>query len=198
MDTTTKKQIYVSIVFVALLVISIILIVSLAFFSNKKSAQGGITLGELDFCIFEDDSKIGNVLPGQTVEKKIYVANSRDKLQKDFSGLCDILIRFSVSIDGDDVPEDVKKLVDVSIENSEDFVRGDDYIYYCNKIDVGQKISLFDKIKFDAEIDNTMQQKNVEIKVVVDALQAENEAYLDVWKDAPSAWLEKIKKNIGA
>lgn len=198
MDMTRKKQLYIAIAFFALIVFCVVFIVSLAYFSNKKNAQGGITLGELDFCIFEDDSKIGNVLPGQMVDKKIYVANSRDTEQKNFAGLCDILIRFSVSIDGDDVPEDVKKLVAISIENSEDFVKGDDYIYYCNKIDAGQKISLFDKIKFDAEIDNTMQQKNVEIKVVVDALQAENEAYLDVWKDAPSAWLEKIKKNIGA
>ena len=108
------------------------------------------------------------------------------------------MIRFNVSIDGDDVPENVKNCVDINLENSEDFVRADDYVYYCNKIDAGQKIALFDKIKFGTEIGNIMQQKSVKVNVLVDALQAENEAYLDVWKDAPLAWLEKIKKNIGA
>ena len=154
-------------------------------------------MGELDFCIFEDDKKIENILPGQTVYKKVYVANSRDKLQKNFSGLCNILIRFNVSIDGDDVPENVKNLVDVKL-NSDNFVRGEDYIYFCDKIDVGQKISLFDQIEFGTGIGNIMQQKKIDIKVVVDALQAENGAYLDVWKDAPAVWLEKIKKNINA
>lgn len=195
MDMTRKKQLYIAIVFFALIVFCVVFIVSLAYFSNTKNAQGGITLGELDFCIFEDDKKIENLLPGQMVDKKIYVANSRDKFQKDFSGLCDILIRFNVSIDGDDVPADVKKLVDVKF-SSDDFVRGEDYIYFCNKIDAGQKIALFDQIEFGTDIGNIMQQKKIDIKVVVDALQAENEAYLDVWKDAPLDWLEKIKKNI--
>ena len=197
MDMTRKKQLYIAIAFFALIVFCVVFIVSLAYFSNTKNAQGGITLGELDFCIFEDDKKIENILPGQTVYKKVYVANSRDKLQKNFSGLCNILIRFNVSIDGDDVPGNVKKLVDVKL-NSDNFVRGEDYIYFCDKIDVGQKIALFDQIEFGTGIGNIMQQKKIDVKVVVDALQAENGAYLDVWKDAPAVWLEKIKKNINA
>jgi hypothetical protein len=59
----------------------------------------------------------------------------------------------------------------------------------------GEKINLCETINFDEKISNTYQGKNIKIEFNVDAVQADNDAYKEVWQNYPIEWQKMIENS---
>lgn len=168
------------------------IIISFAFFSNKQILSGNITLGEIDFSIVEsgDDSVLA--LPSHTIQKSIVVGNYRNSNKLDYSGLGGFFLRFSVKMLVDNVASDTL-LQNTSFLGQQNFVRYKQYYYFCGELKAGQEVQLFDKIEFSNKVDNKFQQKKVVVDLCIEAIQSQNNAYLELWPDFPPEWQQQIK-----
>ena len=176
-------------VFVVFLILIFSLIFSLAFFLNTKQSSGTITLGEVDFCVYDNVSFNGYVMPADTIPFEVKVINSRNISGTNTNGLADILMRYKIGFVLDDEEYfDQYNLIDC-ITNSENLWTFDgEYYYYNSVLNVGQNINICDYISFSENMSNEFQEKQFIIVFEVDALQAQNDAYLEVWEDAPEIW----------
>ena len=168
------------------------IIFSTSFFSANNTTSGTITLGELDFVITESEGDNLTIMPCETLEKSISVINSRDEGGKDFNKLCEFYFRYNVAVLIDDV-------VDENILGNMEFITGHnvindaDYLYYVGGLKAGEQTKLFESVKFLENISNDYQNKSIKLIATVEAVQAENNAYAEVWPDAPKDWVEAIK-----
>lgn len=179
--------------FVAFLILIVSLILSLAFFSNSKQSTGTITLGEVDFCVYDNVNLSSYVMPADTVPFEVSVINSRNISGTDTNNLADILLRYKIKFVLDnEVFLDEYDLLDC-ITADDDLCTFDGEYYYLNSVlEVGQNINICDYVSFSQNMSNSFQNKLFEIVFEVDALQAQNDAYLEEWEDAPEVWKNLI------
>ena len=144
---------------------------TLAYFTAEETARNVITTGNLNMDLVEETSGgkpfpqngIGNVMPGQAVDKIVYLKNSgnvafygRISLEKTISG--------GLSLDG--ITMDI---------NTENWTEKDGHYYYNAAIQPGKKTEpLFTKVSFDAGLGNAYQNAKVEIDVRAQAVQCAN------------------------
>lgn len=168
---------------------------SFAYFFQNRSATGNIQLSDIDFCVGVSDAQDQIVLPGSETKQEIFVANSRDAGLTDYDKLCDILFRFSidVAVDGQ-IDYGLEQKVNFSIDSTK-FFRDGGIFYSLYNLPAGKAITIFDKVKFDETIQNQYQSKNVQFVISVEAIQTANQAYKELWQDAPSEWKTQIANN---
>ena len=165
----------------------IIIISSVAYFSNQKTVSGTITLGELDFSIGESEITDVLVVPSSTTQHSVFVGNFRYNDEKDFKNLCGIYFRYSWQILVDKVyDEHLTKLVKVL--TSDDYLSDGNWVYFCKTLSRGEKTDICSGFQFVEEIGNEYQNKSVEVVFMIDAVQADNIAYKEVWNDYSSQW----------
>ncbi len=187
------------IVYLAASLIVILLLVftiSLAFFSNNNTTSGTITVGEIDFSVYENNEQIGYVIPGQTAQKTITVINSRNSQGTNTKNLGTFLFKFNLEVYVDnEYDENLSKLVYPNIDLYNFTQDGEEY-YYNGCLNKAESVNLCSNITFSEGIDDYYQNRNINIVFVIDAVQAENSAYKELWPDAPQSWVEIINNEI--
>lgn len=188
----TKK---ITLIFAIAFSIMLIFVISFstAYFSDISTAGGEITLGELNFCISATKGENETVMPNMFVGQTATISNSRNADGSNHQNLCDILYRFSifVLIDGEidsNITDDIYFDID-----SQKYVQEGNILYYVGVLKAGQIETLYQDVFLDYTIENMYQNREISFVISVDAIQAENGAYLDLWQDAPTEWLEQIK-----
>ena len=73
------------------------------------------------------------------------------------------------------------------------FTFANDKYYYNSVVSPGNAVDFCSAIQFSNSIGN--QYQNCQIKLVfnIDAIQSQNEAYIELWPDAPNEWKNIIK-----
>lgn len=173
---TKQKSLILFIIFIFL--ISIFIFVSTAFFSKKSDIGGQITLKELDFTIYGDMDNNTIVMPGDTTKVDCYVLNSRDIDCNDYNNLTDIYVRFSLNMvcGKDIIPVDI-------LQESDDFIFLNETYYYLNKLPAGEFVNIIKYIKFPENLQNTYNGKKISFELSVDAIQATNDAIMELWSE---------------
>lgn len=188
----TKK---VTIAFVVVFFVFVLLLIGIssAFFGAQQTSQGQITLGELDFCVLASEPQNSTIMPNMFVGQSVSISNSRNENGSNYSGLCNILYKFSINIfiNGTN-DENLADELDFYIDNSKYIQSGSEF-YYLGVLSPGQSVIIYNDVFLDAEIGNYYQGKQINFIISVDAIQAENEAYKDLWQDAPTAWKQQIE-----
>lgn len=174
----------ISIIFVLLLTA----IITIAFFSQNKSANGNISLGELDFCLYETGSLDERIVPGDNVNKQIKLVNSRNNAGTDTNRLCSIFVKYEIDVDNSN------QVVEPFFTNSSNWTVDGNILYYNGAVAPGQVINLCDSLIFSANASNEYQNQTLNITFNVSAIQAENRAYLELWPDAPQSWKSIINQ----
>lgn len=184
------KDKLIAIILASLLVFVIILTATLAYFSRDKNVQGQIRLGDIDFSVFSNQIEINDIVPGDVFDNSVSLVNARDVAGRDKNGLCSIFVRYNLN-------EDINENVVAPVFLSSNFwtKQGDTY-YYNYPIAPGDSINLCDKIKFSEFADNSYQNSKIQLTFDVDAIQAENDAYKELWPNSPIEWQQKIESNI--
>ena len=177
------------ILIVGLVVIVLVCFISfsytIAFFAKSQSKGGIITLGELDFDIELTSQNSTNILPGDTVNVDIFINNAVENK----TGLVPFYFRFKILNNNNDY-----NFFNLVLENDENFVQKDNFYYYKFKLKPNDKVKVLDAIV----IDTSLTQENYEdinLKILVDAVQSEFGAYKEIFPDAPKEWLNFIENS---
>lgn len=187
MNKLLKKHIDLIIIVSILLLVSVLLFIfsfTLAYFNNKKEISGQISLGELDYTITVQNLSQNNVLPGDEIETKVNLENKVTGK----TNLIPFYFRFKVLND----ENNLSNIVQVDID--ENFIYDGNFNYYKHKLQFGEKVNLFNKIK----ISKSLTKENAEdlnIFVLVEAVQSEYDAYKEIFYDAPLEWVQFIENN---
>lgn len=191
----SQKNMVLWLIFALVFVIMlIVIIITTAYFSNQNNVTGSIKLKELDFSIYEDNKSFDDILPSQTINKELTIVNARDAKGKDINNLCSIFFRYTISvfIDGKENQE-LSNKVYLGFNYSQNYTFNNGVYYYNSVLQPSQKINLCDTLTFSSEIGNDLQNKYFSVIFNVEAIQAENDAYKELWLDAPSTWLQIIE-----
>lgn len=188
-----KSEKILVLLFVAFLIVIVFLIVSLAFFSSKGQSSGTITLGEVDFCVYDNIDIDDYVMPADTIPFEVKVINSRNIAGTDTSNLADVLLRYKVrlTLDGDDYFDEYNFLDCITAHNDLWTYDGK-YYYYNSVLNVRQTVNICDFVSFSKVMSDYFQNKQFDIIFEIDALQAQNNAYIEEWSDAPEVWKNLI------
>ena len=169
------------------------IVLSTAYFSSQKQNSGTIKIAELDFCILEEGESNSNLSPGDYINKKILIQNSRDIEDENYQNLCPILFRFSVFVFVDEELDNyLLSNINLNFSCNNKFTKDGEFYYFNEVLDVSKRAALCNKIYFSRQISNEYQKKNVDIIFVIDAIQASKNAYMELWQDAPFAWKNLI------
>ena len=179
-----NKEIFILSSLLVGLMLVLLLVCSLAYFFRDKDTSGQITLGDIDFFVISSNQSINNIVPGQVIEKKVSIINAKNSSGTDLQGLGKIFLKFSLT--------DNSVLVPLLNNN---WIKDRNFYYYCDYIEPGETVDLFDRFVFDAIATNNFQSKNLNFNIQLYAIQAENNAYIELWPDAPNEWKERILQN---
>lgn len=182
-----RKDLVILLVILSLVILSNIIIFSVAYFYQNKSLTGTIQLGEVDFSIVETEHTKITVVPSSVLQKSIYIGNFRDNDPNNYKSLASIFFRFNFKVLlNDQVSEELTNLIDIYSEDK--LFYDNNYYYFCGKLEAGKTANMCNSIFFDKTIDNKYQQQNIKLQFFVDAVQSANEAYKEVWQDYPTEW----------
>lgn len=185
----TKKRISGSAV--AIIVLSIMLIasiavgVTLAYFTANTSAAGNVSLGDpVNINITQGGSSVTSLtfgedaLPGQVYDQVIGVSVP--------TNTSNALLRAKLTITNSDGAS-----VNVEATTVDSWVEGDDDYYYYNGIaSAGDSIDFVTAVTIPTSLTNTDANKTFNIDVSVEAIQEANNAARAVWTSAPTEWLD--------
>ena len=182
-------------IFVCILLMAIVfdlIIYSFAFYYNTSTSTGTITLGEVDFSVVEDNKQEILAFPNISISKIVSVGNYKNNDKTNYKNLVDIFFKYQMQIyvDGQ-FDEDLTKMVTL---NSDNFYRDENTYYFCDVLEAGKQVDLFQSISFSDKIGNDYQDKQIQLKLNIDAIQSKFDAYKEAWKDYPAQWEEIIKK----
>ena len=194
---TNKTEKSLIFLFVAFLILILSLIFSLAFFSSSKQSSGTITLGEVNFCVYDNVSLSGYVMPADIVPFEVGVINSRNVSGTDTNNLADILLRYKIKfvLENEEF-FDKYDLLECITEDEDLYTFDGEYYYYNSVLVVGQNVNICDYVSFSENMLNSFQNKQFDIIFEIDAMQAQNDAYIEEWQDAPEVWKNLIDSQI--
>lgn len=179
------------------LIIVIFLIGSLAFYSTSNDIRGTITLREIDFCMNNNVNQNQTIMPASTIPCNVYVINSRNVSGTNTRNLADFLLRFSIKYElNNEVYENNENLISAETDITSNWTEYDGYYYYNHIVEVGQNISICDTLSFSSAISNEFQNCDLGIVFEVDVVQAQNDAYVELWDDAPDIWKSIIESEV--
>ena len=200
MKNNYKKRVYIKnrdnyiILSLAILFILIItLFISLAFYSATNQKQGTITLGEIDFSVYETAQSSSNIMPASSIPCTVNVINSRNTSGTNTNNLAPFLLRFRINYTlNNDTYSNANNLILPSLANANSWTTNQNYYYYNYVVNPSQIVNICDNISFLSQIDNTFQSKSLEVIFDIDAIQFENNAYLELWPEAPKQWKDIV------
>ena len=145
---------------------------TLAYFTDEETAYNVITTGNLDMMLHEEttDSKpfpkegISGVMPGDVVDKKVYLSNE---------GNVDMYVRIGVETT---IEPETLSLEYISLDiNTADWTEKDGYYYYTKALKPGEATpALFNTVTFSPDMGNDYQECTVKVDVKAQAVQAKN------------------------
>lgn len=176
---------------IAIIVLSVMLIasiavgVTLAYFAADANVVGNISLGDpVNINITQGGSTVtsltfsNNALPGHVYDQAIGVsvpANTSDALLR---------AKLTISNTEGATLNVVATTVDAWVQGN------DDYYYYNGVASAGDSIDFVTAVTIPTGLTNEDANKTFNIDVSVEAIQAANNAARAVWTTAPSEWLD--------
>lgn len=187
----TKTRRGVSKSAIAIVILSILLIatigigITLAYFTATANVSGNITLGDpVTISITQGGASVssltfsGYALPGTVYSQAIGVQAPAD--------MTEALMRAKLTITNTD---GASTTVDAS--TTSDWQLGDDdYHYYKGTVNANDAIDFITTITVPTSLTNADANKTYTIDVVVETIQQANNAANSVWTTAPSDWLD--------
>lgn len=176
---------------IAIIVLSVMLIasiavgVTLAYFASDATAAGDITLGDpVNINITQGGSSVtsltfaSDVLPGHVYDQVIGVSVPADT--------SDALLRAKLTITNSD-----GATLNVEATTVDAWVEGDDDYYYYNGVaSANDSIDFVTALTIPTGLTNQDANKTFNIDVSVEAIQEANNAARAVWTTAPEEWLD--------
>lgn len=176
---------------IAIIVLSVMLIasiavgVTLAYFAADTSAVGNVTLGDpVNINITQGGSSVtsltfsNDALPGHVYDQVIGVSIPADT--------SDALLRAKLTISNTD-----GATLNVEATTVDSWVQGDDDYYYYNGVaNAGDAIDFITAVTIPTGLTNDDANKTFNIDVSVEAIQEANNAARAVWTTAPEEWLD--------
>lgn len=178
MNKTKRKELLIILIMITCIAMLLIFLGStFSFFKNEKTAQGQIQLGELDFTI-QTSSNATSIMPGDKVDVLAEISNK--VLGK--THLIPFYFRFKLT-DSENYEANI---------SANNFILGEDnFYYYKYKLLPDKKVQLFSSIKIKESL---ISENYIDVAIYVEAVQSEHDAYLEIFDNAPSEWLNFIKK----
>lgn len=173
------------IVLSVLLVASIAVGVTLAYFTADANVAGNVTLGDpVNINITQGGSSVTSLtfsddaLPGQVYDQVIGVSIPAET--------SDALLRAKLTISNTE-----GATVNVEAATVDSWVKGDDDYYYYNGVaSAGDSIDFVTAVTIPTTLTNTDANKTFNIDISVEAIQEANNAARSVWTTAPEEWLD--------
>ena len=176
---------------IAIAVLSILLIatvavgITLAYFTASADVAGNITLGDpVTISITQGGASASsltfgsNALPGTVYDQIIGVQAPTE--------MTEALMRAKLTITNAD-----GATTNVIATTTGDWVSGDDsYYYYNGSVTSGVSIDFITAITVPTSLQNEDANKTFSIDVIVETIQKANNAANSVWTTAPAEWLE--------
>ena len=168
-----------------LLVASIAIGVTLAYFTSTATVAGTITLGDpVTISITQGGASAtsltfpGDALPGTVFDQAIGIAAPAD--------ISEALVRAKLTITNADGAS-----TNVAGQTTASWTEGtDDYYYYNGSITSNDTVDFITSITVPTSLTNEDANKTFNVDVVVETIQKANNAANSVWTTAPSEWLE--------
>ena len=185
------------ILFVIFLFLIVSAIFSLAFFSTSRQSTGTITLGEVNFCVYDNFNYTQKVMPADIIPCEVKVKNSRNISGTNTNNLADFLLRFKMKLLVDNEIFDLdENLAQIVLANENLWTFDGNFYYYNFVLNVGQSVNICDYVSFSENVSNKFQDRQIDFSFEIDALQAQNDAYIEEWKDAPEEWKNIIANQL--
>ena len=176
---------------IAIITLSILLIatvaigVTLAYFTANATVTGNITLGDpVTISITQGGASAtsltfaGDALPGTVYDQTIGVQAPAD--------MTEALMRAKLTITNTD-----GATTTVNATTTDSWTEGtDDYYYYEGSVTANQSIDFITAITVPTTLTNADANKTFSIDVVVETIQRANNAANSVWTTAPTDWIE--------
>ena len=167
-----------------LLVASIILGLTGAFFTGNANVEGTITLGNpVNVTITQGGASAetltftGTAMPGTVYDQAIAI--------KQPDATSDSVVRAKLTLTNTGSAS-----VNVTATTAENWVEGDDnYYYYQGVVKAGASHDFVTSITVPTTLTNADANKTYTISIVVEAIQYANGAANEVWTTAPEDWL---------
>ena len=188
-NTKTRRRVSTSTI--AIIVLSILLIasiaigVTIAYFTSSATVAGDITLGDpVTISITQGGASAstltfaGDALPGTVYDQAIGVLAPAE--------MTEALMRAKLTITNTDGATS-----NVDATTTGDWVEGDDdYYYYNGTVSANDNIDFITNITIPTSLTNADANKTYSIEVIVETIQQANNAANAVWTTAPSEWLQ--------
>ena len=176
-----------------LLIASIAIGVTLAYFTASATVTGNITLGDpVTISITQGGATAtsltfpGDALPGTVYDQIIGVAAP--------SNMTEAVVRAKLTITNAD-----GATTTVDAATTGDWTEGDDdYNYYNGSLTSNENIDFITSVTIPTSLTNADANKTFNIDVVVETIQKANNAANAVWTTAPSDWLATYSPNASA
>ena len=176
---------------IAIIVLSILLVasmaigVTLAYFSSTATVAGNVTLGDpVNINITQGGASVtsltfsNDALPGHVYDQVIGISVPADT--------SDALLRAKLTISN---TEGATVNIEATTVNS--WVKGSDEYYYYNGVaSAGDAIDFVTAVTIPTTLTNADANKTFNIDVAVEAIQEANNAARAVWTTAPTEWLD--------
>lgn len=167
-----------------LLVASIVLGLTGAFFTGNANVEGTITLGDpVNITITQGGASAetltftGTAMPGTVYDQAIAI--------KQPDSTSDSVVRAKLTLTNTGSAS-----VNVTATTAENWVEGDDdYYYYQGVVRAGESHDFVTSITVPTSLTNADANKTYTISIVVEAIQHANGAANEVWTTAPEDWL---------
>lgn len=168
-----------------LLVASIAIGITLAYFTASATVTGNITLGDpVTISITQGGATAtsltfdGKALPGTVYDQAIGIAAP--------ATMTEALVRAKLTIANAD-----GATTTVDADTTDEWIEGsDDYYYYEGSLTANENIDFITTITVPTSLTNADANKTFNIDVVVETIQKANNAANAVWTTAPTEWLE--------
>lgn len=175
---------------IAIIVLSVLLVASiaigatLAYFSAQTDVTGTITLGDpVNIAITQGGASVssltftGDAMPGTVFDQEIGVAIP--------ANTSDSLLRAKVVLSTDD-----GGTTEIDVSTANNWVKGDDeYHYYNGVASASAQIAFVETITVPTSLTNDDANKVYTVNVIVEAIQEANYAAASVWTTAPADWI---------
>ena len=194
----TKQKRKVSTSTIAIITLSILLVASiaigitLAYFTATTTVTGNITLGDpVTVSITQGGATAtsltfsGDALPGTVYDQPIGISAPAD--------MTEALVRAKLTITNSD-----GATTTVEATTTASWVEGtDDYYYYNGSLTANANIDFITAVTIPTSLTNADANKTFNIDVVVETIQKANNAANSVWTTAPADWLETYSPVVG-
>lgn len=168
-----KKRVFILAVFVCCA--AILAAGTLAYFTAEETAFNVITTGRLDMTLHEETTGgqpfpkdgISGVMPGEMVDKVVYIENTGD---------CDFYARIALSQSAVSAEGQALDTGCVSLDiDTANWTEKDGFFYYHRALKPGEKTEpLFKTVTFDKAMDNSYMEARFRIDVTAQTVQSKN------------------------